>query len=336
MFSSKAQTGLTGRGVRLFAATLAACAALAAPAANAADWPERPVTVIVPWGAGGGTDILTRAIMATMEKQQGQPFNVVNRTGGSGLVGHSAMANSKADGYTIGTINVDLSQLVCRGLTDLSADKFTHIAMFNAEAPAVNVNAKSEWKNIDEVIEAIKSNPPGTFTASGTGTGGIYHLSWAGFLVSQGIEPDRVTWVPSQGAGPALQDLASGSIDMSMAPISTAIQLIKSDLVKPLVVMSEGNFPLMKDVPTVEQATGKKWVSQTWRMIGTPKGLPDATRDQIQAALKQAFDSPEVVEFMSGRGFQRNWLSAEEAAAYHASEDKAICEVMDAAGFLKQ
>lgn len=304
--------------------------------AVAGDWPERPVTVIVPWGAGGGTDILTRAIMATMEKQQGQPFNVVNRTGGSGLVGHTAMANSKADGYTIGTINVDLSQLVCRGLTDLTADKFTHIAMLNAEAPAVNVNFNSKWTSIGEVLEAIKSNPPGTFTASGTGTGGIYHLSWAGFLVSQGIEPDRVTWVPSQGAGPSLQDLAAGSIDLSMAPISTALQLIESDLVRPLVVLSEDNFPLMKDVPTAEQATGVKWVSQTWRMIGAPAGLPDDLRDQIAAALKDAFDSPEVVEFMEGRGFQRLWSDGADAAAYHASEDKAICEVMEAAGFLQQ
>lgn len=308
-------------------------AAFAAPAA--AEWPERPVTVIVPWGAGGGTDILTRAIMAVMEKQQGQPFNVVNRTGGSGLVGHTALANAKADGYTIGTINVDLSQLVCRGLTELTADKFTHIAMLNAEAPAVNVNQNSEWKDIAEVVDAIKSNPPGTFTASGTGTGGIYHLSWAGFLVAQGVEPDRVTWVPSQGAGPSLQDLAAGSIHLSMAPISTALPLIKSELVRPLVVMSGDNFPLMKEVPTVEQATGKEWISQTWRMIGTPKGLSDELRTEIAGALKEAFDSPEIVAFMEERGFQRLWSDGDEAAAYHASDDKAICEIMEAAGFLE-
>lgn len=321
------------RAIGGMAVGLATAATVCASAVSAGAWPERPVTVIVPWGAGGGTDILVRALMAVMEKQQGQPFNVVNRTGGSGLVGHTAMANSTADGYTIGTINVDLSQLVCRGLTDLTAEKFTHVAMLNAEGPAVNVNAGSDWASIDQVIDAIKSNPPGTFTASGTGTGGIYHLSWAGLLVSQGIEPNRVTWVPSQGAGPSLQDLAAGSIDLSMAPISTALQLIESDLVRPLVVMSEGNFPLMPEVQTVEQATGDAWVSQTWRMIGAPAGVPDDVRDQIEAAVKQAYDSEEFREFMDGRGFQRIWATGQDAKVYHASEDKAICDVMEAAGF---
>lgn len=321
------------KAISAFAVTAALATGLTTTSAFAGDWPERPVTVVVPWGAGGGTDILVRALMAVMEKQQGQPFNVVNRTGGSGLVGHTAMANAEADGYTIGTINVDLSQLVCRGLTDLTSEKFTHIALLNAEAPAVNVNNGSKWTSIQQVLDDVKSNPPGTFTASGTGTGGIYHLSWAGMLVNAGIAPDRVTWVPSQGAGPSLKDLASGAIDLSMAPISTALQLIKAELVRPLVVMSDDNFPLMDEVPTVEEALGMPWVSQTWRMIGAPEGLDSGTRDEIEGALKQAYDSPEFVEFMAGRGFQRLWADGAKAKVYHTSEDKAICEVMEAAGF---
>ena len=155
------------QGVRMgmLAGGFAAAALIAAPAFSQT-YPDRPVTMIIPWAAGGGTDILLRALTPAMEQAIGQPINVVNRTGGSGLVGHTAMAQSPADGYTIGTINVDLSQLVCQGLTDLSADKFTQIALLNVEDSAVIVNANSPYNTLDEALEAIKSSPPGTSRAA--------------------------------------------------------------------------------------------------------------------------------------------------------------------------
>ena len=119
----------------IFMKTAAAAAVTLAAVTGAAwaEYPERPIQLIVPWGAGGGTDTVARSLAAAMEEALGQPVNVVNRTGGSGIVGHTAMAKAAPDGYTIGTINVDLSQLVCQGLTDLTADKFTHIALINTE-----------------------------------------------------------------------------------------------------------------------------------------------------------------------------------------------------------
>ena len=329
----KTTISMTGVRAGILAALMASGAVLASPAA-AQDWPERPVTMIVPWGAGGGTDTVARTLAAAMEEPLGQPVNVVNRTGGSGIIGHTAMATADPDGYTIGTINVDLSQLVCQGLTDLTADRFTHIALINTEPAAVSVGAKSKFSTLKEALDAIRENPAGTFTASGSGTGSIYHLAWAGLMVAAGIDPNKVTWVPSEGGGPSLQDAASGAIDFVTPPLSTAAPLVKAGRIRPLATMGAERFAGLPDVPTISDATGLDWTSQTWRMIGAPKGLPDDIRDELTAAVRTAFDSELFTNFMNERGFALTWMDPDDAQAFHKAEDAAICEVMKAAGML--
>jgi tripartite-type tricarboxylate transporter receptor subunit TctC len=306
---------------------------LIAPA-MAQDYPNRPITMIVPWAAGGGTDILMRALSPAMEQAIGQPVNVVNRTGGSGLVGHSAMAQSAPDGYNIGTINVDLSQLVCQKLTDLSADKFTQIALLNVEHSAVIVNADSKFNSLSEAIEAIKSSPPGTFTASGSGTGSIYHLAWVGLMVAAGIEADRVTWVPSQGGGPSLQDVSSGAVDFVTPPLSDSKVLLDAGKIKALGTMSPERNAVFPDVPTIKEAIGVEWNLATWRMIGAPAGLPDDIKAKLLDAIKVAYEGETFQNFMKERGFAFSWLGPDEARAFHAEQDKAICEVMKVAGMV--
>lgn len=303
--------------------------------AMAQDYPNRPITMIVPWAAGGGTDILIRALTPAMEPVIGQPINVVNRTGGSGLVGHTAMAGSAPDGYNIGTINVDLSQLVCQGLTDLSADKFTQIALLNVEHSAVIVKSDSKFNTLAEAIEAIKSNPPGTFTASGSGAGSIYHLAWVGLMVAAGIEPDRVTWVPSQGGGPSLQDVSSGAVDFVTPPLSDSKVLLDAGNIKALGTMSPERNAVFPDVPTIKEAIGVEWNLATWRMIGAPAGLPDDIKAKVLAAVKAGYDGETFQKFMKERGFAFSWLGPDEARAFHAAQDKAICDVMKVAGMVK-
>lgn len=324
----------TRKTIASFAMAVATTLVFGAGPQAAEDWPNRPVTLIVPWGAGGGTDIVARSLAAQMEEPLGQPVNVVNRTGGSGIIGHTAMATADPDGYTIGTINVDLSQLVCQGLTDLTADKFTHIALINTEPAAVSVGAESKFESLNDALDAIRDNPPGTFTASGSGTGSIYHLAWAGLMVAAGIKPDRVIWVPSDGGGPSLQDAASGAVDFVTPPLSTAAPLVEAGKIRPLATMGAKRFPRLPDVPTVEEAIGKSWTSQTWRMIGAPAGLSDDVRERLTEAVRTAFESAPFTEFMNERGFALTWMGSEEAKAFHASEDAAICEVMKAAGMI--
>src|SRR5829696_9143101 len=154
---------------RTFAASSAAAAAVAGfgfKPALAQAYPARPVTVIVPWGAGGGTDATARIVAALLEKDLGQPFNVVNRTGGSGVVGHSAIATAQPDGYTIGIITVEISMMHWQGLTQLDPKSYTPLALMNEDPPGVQVKADSPYKTVQELADAIKASPPGKLKAS--------------------------------------------------------------------------------------------------------------------------------------------------------------------------
>src|SRR5204862_1117988 len=219
------------------ALALAACAlALAltfASTVSLAAYPERPITLIVPWGAGGGTDATARIIGSLLEKELGQPVNVVNRTGGSGVVGHQAIASSPADGYTIGMITVEIGMMHWVGLTTLSSADFTPIGVVNADPAGINVRADAPYKSVKDFLAAVKANP-GKFKASGTGQGGIWHLALAGMLKDQGIDPAAVPWVPSQGAAPGLQDMVAGGVEFVTCSIPEARALIDAGKVRPL------------------------------------------------------------------------------------------------------
>ena len=173
-------------------------------AASAQSYPDRPIQMIVPWGAGGGTDAVGRVFASLLQEELGVPVNVVNRTGGSGVVGHSALANAAPDGYTIGVMTIEIDMMHWQGLTELTHEDFDILAMVNADPGGLMVSADSEYESLDTLLEAIKAEPKGTFKASGTGQGGIWHLGLAGWLLSEGLEPDHVTWVPSQGAAPGI------------------------------------------------------------------------------------------------------------------------------------
>lgn len=301
-----------------------------------AAWPERPIELIVPWGAGGGTDTVARMLASVMEKDLGQPINVVNRTGGAGIIGHTALAQARPDGYTVGTVNVDLSQMVCLGQSDLTAAKFNQIALFSRDPAGLMVNADSPYKSAKQLLDALKSSKDNAMKASGTGRGGIYHLAFAGWLMKEGVDPNKVPWVPSKGEAPSIKDLASGSIDLITPPLASARAMIEAGKIRPLATMAEERNPLFPDVPTLKEATGANWASGTWRMLATPVGVsPDITK-RLEAAVKKAYDSKEFQDFMKSNGFVTAWMDSAQAKAFHAAEDKAICEVMKTAGMLEQ
>ncbi len=190
-----------------------------------AQYPQRPVQLIVPWGAGGGTDATARIIAVLLEKELKQPFNVVNRTGGSGVVGHDAIARAPADGYTLGMITVEITMMHHVGLTTLKHTDYTPIGLVNADPAGVNVRVDSPYKSIKDLLAAIKANP-GKLKASGTGQGGIWHLAIAGLLKDQGIDPGALPWVPSAGAAPGLLDMVAGGVDVVPCSIPEARALI--------------------------------------------------------------------------------------------------------------
>jgi tripartite-type tricarboxylate transporter receptor subunit TctC len=324
---------------RTFAASAAAAAAGAGlglkPTFAQENYPTRPVQVVCPWGAGGGTDATARIVSALLEKDLGQPFNVVNRTGGSGVVGHSAIATAAPDGYTIGMITVEITMMHWQGLTELNPTSYTPLALMNEDPPGVQVNANSPYKTVKELADAIKAAPAGKFKASGTGQGGIWHLALVGWLTAMGLKPDHVPWVPSNGAAPAMQDLAAGGIDIVTCSVPEAKAMIDAGKARSLAVMSAERNPQFKDVPTLKEALGVDYSVGAWRGIAAPKGLPAPVAQKLTASLKKVYDSKEFKDFMSSRGFGVVWGDAAQFASFMDNGNKKMGAAMKAAGLSK-
>ena len=302
--------------------------------ALAADYPSRPVELICPWSAGGGTDATGRMIAALLEKRLGQTFNVVNRTGGSGVVGHSAIANAKNDGYAIGTVTVEIAMMHWVGLTDLTPADYTPLGLYNADNPGVTVSANSEYKDVKALSEAIKASAPGTFKASGTGQGGIWHLALVGWMLAMGLDANHVTWVPSEGSAPAMQDLVAGGIDIVTASLAETKAMVDAGRAVNLALMGDDRVASYPDVPTLKE-NGIDFTLATWRSIGGPLGMPQDAIDAVAGALAEIVEDPEFVAFMNNRGFGIKYLDPAAHAAFMAATDKTMGEALAAAGLAK-
>ena len=321
------------RTVLAAAAAALALAAVALPAA-AQNFPARPITLIVPWGAGGGTDATARILGTLLEKDLGQPVNVVNRTGGSGVVGHAAIASAPPDGYTIGLATVEIGMMHWQGLTELTGASYTPIGLVNADPAGVQVRADAPYKTVNDLLAAIKANP-GKFKASGTGQGGIWHLAIAGMLRDQKIDPASVPWVPSNGAAPGLQDMVAGGIEIAPVSLPEARSLIDAGKVKSLAIMDAKPSALSPNVPTLKSATGSDWTMAAWRGIVAPKGIPADVRDKLAAAVRKAATSKDYHDFMASRGFGVIYGPPEEFGKFMAKSDAELGATMKAVGLAK-
>ena len=310
-----------------------ALAALGAAGANAA-WPERPVTLIVPWGAGGGTDATARIIGSLLERELKQPINVVNRTGGNGVVGHSAIATAPPDGYTIGLATVEIAMMHWQGLTELKYSSYTPIALVNLDPAGFQVRADSPYKNMQDVLAAVKANP-GKFKASGTGQGGIWHLAIAGMLKDLKLDPASVPWVPSNGAAPGLQDLVAGGVEFAPCSLPEARSLIDAGKVRSLAVMASQPAALYPNVPTLKAATGSDWQLGAWRGIVAPKGIPKDVEAALGTALKRVYDGKEYKDFMAQRGFGVIWAAGPDFEKFMAKSDADLGATMKSVGLAK-
>ncbi|MBI5277081.1 MAG: tripartite tricarboxylate transporter substrate binding protein [Burkholderiales bacterium] len=318
----------------LIASVLAGLALAAAGPVAAQAYPSRPIQLIVPWGAGGGTDATARIIGSLLEKELGQPVTVVNRTGGSGVVGHAAIASAPPDGYTIGMATVEIGMMHWQGLTELTGASYTPIGLVNADPAAINVRADAPYKTVQDLLAAIKANP-GKFKASGTGQGGIWHLGIAGLLRDQKIDPAALPWVPSNGAAPGLQDMVAGGVEVAPVSLPEARSLIDAGKVKPLAILADKPAALYPNVPTVKAALGSDWTMAAWRGIVAPKGLPNDIRDKLAAAVRKVAASKEYTDFMASRGFGVIYAPPEAFGKFMAKSDQELGATMKAVGIAK-
>jgi tripartite-type tricarboxylate transporter receptor subunit TctC len=318
---------LTRRLVLAVAATLT----LSTPVL--AQYPERPITLIVPWAAGGGTDATARTVASLLEQELGKPINVINRTGGGGIVGHTEIANAKPDGYTLGVITTELSLYHWLGTSPLDYRNYTPIALYNTDAQSINVRPDGP-KDLKELLSRAKDKP-GSLKASGANRGGAPHLAMAGLLNASQMPVDTVPWVPTDGITPALQLLTSNAIAVVGTTIPEVQAMVDAGEVKTLAIMRAERDPSFPNVPTVKEAAGVDWYLSSWRGIAGPKDLPADVAKRLSDAIAKVVEKPEFKSFMSARKFGMDYAGAQEFTKFLRDADERFGTATKAAGLAK-
>lgn len=315
-------------------ATICASIALFASSAALAAYPEKPITLIVPWGAGGGTDTTARIVAKALSDELNVPVNVVNRTGGQGVIGHSAIAKAKPDGYTLGLITGEITMMHWAGLTDLSYKDYTPLGKFTGVVGGVQVKTDSEFKDIKSLFDYIEKHP-GELTASGGGYGSVWQLNLAGLLSSMDLPLDSVRWVPSEGSAPALQELVAGGVDFTTTSINESDAMIRANEVRGLAVMSDDRSSWYPDVPTGKETLGSDWQSGSWNGLAGPAGLPEDVVAKLLPIVQKIQNSDEIADFVSQRRLTLFPISGGEWQQELEMLDGAMGKTMQTAGLVK-
>ncbi|WP_456268794.1 tripartite tricarboxylate transporter substrate binding protein [Kushneria sp. AK178] len=301
----------------------------------ACEWtPDRAVTMIVPWGTGGGTDANARRLASLLEQEMGAPFNVVNRTGGNGVVGHTALARARPDGYTIGAATIELSTMHHLGLTPLTWQDATPVALVDQNPASVVVKEDARWDSLEALLEEARENP-GELTASGTAQGGIWHLALAGMLQAEGLPPDAIRWVPSQGASPAMQELMAGGVDVATPSLSEAQHLVEQEELKALAYMSDTPNSSLPDVPLTSDVLDSGWTQSAFMTISGPGDLPEEMTCSYARAIEKITQSDEWAEFKASRGSEVVFEGPEQTAELFQETDQQLGDVINAIGLAR-
>lgn len=322
--------------IRTLVTTLAvtACTLISAGPAFA-QWPERPVTIVVPSGAGGGTDQTARMLSERLQKHFGQPFNVVNQGQGGGVVGLTSIKNAKPDGYTLGVL-YNFAHYAPMGQADLNVADFTPIAQYNFDPAGFQVRKDNPWQNISEALEAIKANPEKYVVACGGGCGGSWPMAVATLMKQYGIDVSKVRFVSSQGAAAALQDLAAGGVDVVPSSLPEAAPLMQAGHIRSLVVMSSEKLTAFPDVPTLSEALDMNIELGAWRGMVAPQNLPDPIANELEAALQEIVNDADWRQQMTQRGFGIRWRDAGAFENFMNEEQQSVRETLESVGFVKQ
>ncbi len=285
-----------------------------------AAWPEKPITIIVPWGAGGNTDTVARLVAQGLQKELGVNVNVINRTGGSGVVGHDAIRRAKPDGYTLGVVTVEIAMMHHQKMTNLSYEDYTPISRLAVIYGGLQVAKDSPYQDANQLIDAIKQQP-GKLRASGSGLKSVWHLNTLGMLKSANLPENAVRFIPSQGASAALQELVSGGVDFVTSSPGEAKSMVDAGMVRHLAIMSDQASELYAAIPVFNKVTSYDWSLTTWNVLSAPKGLPADISEKLTAAMKKVYEGGELQKFANNQGFEVSELYGDALYQFMKDED---------------
>jgi tripartite-type tricarboxylate transporter receptor subunit TctC len=278
--------------MKTFLALLIAFAAFAPAASHAQPFPQRPITLVVPFAPGGGTDSLARELGKLLQDKLGQPIVIDNRGGAGGAIAAAQVSQSKADGYTLLFVT---STFVTVAATDrkLPYDilkDFTPIAMLGRGPLLLVVNKDLPITNVAQLIDAAKKKPD-AFNYVSAGPGSINHLSGELFVQRTGA---KMTHIPYKGSGPATMDLVGGQAQVFFATVPTILGQVKGDKVRLLATTAKSRTRLFPDVPTVQEAGVKDFNVETWWGIVGPPGLPAEVVGLLNKAINASAAGAEM------------------------------------------
>ena len=303
-----------------------------ATVASAAEYPSKGISVICPWGAGGGTDACLRAFCEALSKQLGVTLTVDNRTGGGGIIGHQAIADADPDGYTMGMITFELSTYKHLGTSQITYEDYDPLCRVNTDAAAITVNA--EWAKANGIsdlasfIDYCKAHP-GEVQMGGSSNASVWHIAGGYLMNAAGIELQMITY--QEGAATAVQNAASGFIQGVTVSLAEARSFIESGHLVCLGVMDTQRNALFPDVPTCQEQ-GYDITYFTQRGMVIPKGVADDVKAKLVAACEAAIADPDFVEFMNNNGQAISYLNAEDYTAFLAQSLTDVGEAMAVLG----
>jgi tripartite-type tricarboxylate transporter receptor subunit TctC len=304
---------------------------LALPAARAQSFPDRPLRMIVPFPAGGPTDIVARPLAAQLGEMLKQPVVIDNRGGSGGAVGADAVAKARPDGYTllvgtVGTAAINVS--LYRALPYDPVRDFTPIAMLAAAPVAVVVNAAQPIATVADLIAAARANPDRIgFGSAGNGTPG--HLTGQMFAAAAGVS---LTHVPYRGSAPAVTDLIAGVIPLMFDPVQSVLPHIRAGRLRPLAVSSAERAGVLAEVPTLAESGLAGFETVAWWALFAPAGLPAGEHAQLRAAVLRVLASDPFAERLLPLGVQPAREQPPDFAAFQQAEIAKWGQAVRAAG----
>jgi tripartite-type tricarboxylate transporter receptor subunit TctC len=296
-----------------------AIALAATTGAQAQTWPSKPVTLVVPFPAGGSTDSIARAIGPKLSTAFGQPFVVDNKPGATGTIGAVHVKRAAPDGYTFLVTSLGPLVIVPHLIKPMQYDALKDFDLITVAVHAPNVlavPAASPHKSLADVIAYHKANP-GKMSFASAGNGSSDHLTAELFWQQTGTTGLHI---PYKGGAPAISDLLGGQVDATFMNINTATPLVKSGKLRALAITSAKRSAILPDVPTLNEAGVKGVDVYSWQAVVAPKGLPADVRDKMHAAIVAALNDPAVKQQFTSVGFEIVGSTPAQFAAFQQQE----------------
>ena len=274
-----------------------------ATAVQAAGYPARPVTLVVPFPPGGSSDMIARVLGQAMGEKLGQPFVVENKAGATGAIGATFVKHAPPDGYTLLVSSLAVFVVNPHLQKGLAYDPSKDFDLLSVAVQAPNVliaNPGEPVKNVAELVAALKKNP-GKLSFASSGAGSSDHLTAELFWQQTGTTGLHV---PYKGGAPAIQDVMAGHANFSFQNINAVLPQIQGGKLKVLAITSARRSPLLPDVPTLDEAGVKNTQVYSWQAVAGPKGLPADVKAKLGAAITEALHDPAIAKRMTDLGFE--------------------------------